>query len=316
MHHVKNVISTCELEEIYANRIYDETGEYPSAMEIYNDPNFQVRYYQHYGPELISRKLAQSFDEFITENQFIKAYQGACLANRQGIVFNAQLTINFKNVGIISDEAVEECSRKFWQCFQKRDQTKAVCAAKIEPFLNRRSPYITVFERDGAGGLHSHSAMAIPPGDSRNARDWMNNYFMRLNGNKDLPEGTINLVVREHFTVANQWGWFVYMLKTLVPGLPWSEGKGFHFRSGGKMNLKRVVISESIGQAEQKRWNYDFWRRGVPISKSDLWTPRHYENYRSQTVADLIRNIDKMEGEGLRSSSIFDSSFTRRSIFR
>jgi hypothetical protein len=209
----------------------------------------------------------------ISSAQFERVYNARCFANRQGFIFNVEVTIAWKKCGVTDQDEVDASIK------QLLERYRHWVADQDAPCL-----YIAVVEYHPDKGLHTHLALHLPWEARAKFRKWLRATLPTLRHAGEVEKGVENTDVRSEFNVWRQDRWLKYMLKGIDPVEKLALGRGvkrrewrlaeivdFHTASQGMFCINRVRISEALLHTFQKAAGFKPLMRALSPG-ADLWT--------------------------------------------
>lgn len=192
------------------------------------------------------------FDPYLTTHisdaQFTKLYRAVEFANRIGLVLNAWLTISWQYAGEVRHDCIGRLTGLFTERLRKHCHENGLPCA-----------YIYVHENSDKHGLHTHFLLHMPKAREEPFDKWTRGCLGRLARPILVPKNALKLEVRKDTAVENQWFWFRYAMKGIVPGwrtlddgreVPADSLIKHHLENPGHVRCRyRVNVSRNLDSA-------------------------------------------------------------------
>ncbi|MGH1589595.1 hypothetical protein ACRBEV_16100 [Methylobacterium phyllosphaerae] len=241
--------------------------------------------------------------------EFVKAYEAVAFANYRGWVLNTFVSVSWSTVGVTSDIAVAEATKRFLDLCRRHLRGLDVTPA-----------FIWVVERGSTFGLHLHLLLHVPAGCGNAFRNWLPKGFATatrmkpvavtgVDGKKGVK--TLDLQVprtstTEQQQIAEQWRVFRYVMKGVVPGIfvldpeharaatPLEEVAGLSPADQGLVTSKRVGVARELGTTAQARHAAATGMKPCFVTKQgwrepeELYGDQYLQQGRSRTLLSTL----------------------------
>lgn len=209
----------------------------------------------------------------VLRHEAIRVYDAMAFAMRQGIVFDAHLTIVWRYLGAINEDHATELLTKFnheagkWLARGLKADT-AYKRHDPRSFLpGTRHSYVAVHEWGDRQGFHTHELAFIPPAKLPAFRAWAESCLARLAGRSYIPAPTLKITgggsLSDERRLWRCWYWFKYITKTTMPeAMVRFDGRLISvrdifdlrpFHSAGAVDCAQMIsISHNIGPKSQR----------------------------------------------------------------
>lgn len=180
---------------------------------------------------------------YLTEREFWKAYRGVALANLNGEVMAAMLTISWGSLGL-SGAAAWEAHKRFTELFRKWRQARGLSQS-----------WFWVRERGSKLGDHSHIVMNLSWEYGLQLVRWAEGAVETISGRASLRRSRVQRVrtvhlrserLRQDLEVVRQWELFQYLFKGLAP----DEEVGIPGGGPGSMNASDLIVRSPRRQGQ------------------------------------------------------------------
>lgn len=189
---------------------------------------------------------------------FVNLYSGVAYANTKGAVFNAHLTINWRDLGQTADAAAESrLYRKFIQQYTEWCRHKDIDCIWI--YSNESSSTV---------GLHTHFLTSIPDAWLEQFKKFVGKRMRKINRNATPPPHAFKVSAPRGQNIQRQWVRVQYLCKGVDPNAQLQHANGsdkvfvadlirFGYESPGDVTCKRRCgISHNIDSKARDRDGY------------------------------------------------------------
>lgn len=233
---------------IYENKI--RAARKRRRMRTLDDRKYRVSEITLADPDVLPR--------YMKPDEFVNLYSGVAYANTMGAVFNAHLTINWRDLGQTTDAVAESrLYRKFIQQYTEWCRHKDIDCIWI--YSNESSSTV---------GLHTHFLTSIPDDWLAPFKKFVEKRMRKINRNATLLASAFKVSAPRGQNIQRQWVRVQYLCKGVDPNARLQHANGydkvfvadlirFGYESPGDVTCKRRCgISHNISKKARDRDGY------------------------------------------------------------